>query len=55
MIKHNGKNTVLIAGYFKENRNIVTIGEEVRVQLDDLKNNYLIIYFSKKLYFNQKQ
>lgn len=36
-IKHQGQNAVLIAGYFKENRNIVTIGQEVREKMDQIK------------------
>ena len=28
-IKHNGKNSVLLTGYFKENKNVVLVGEDV--------------------------
>jgi len=34
-IKHNGVNSVLLVGYFKENRNIVLIGDEVMKIIDD--------------------
>lgn len=36
-LKQNGKNTILLSGYFTENKNIVLIGKEVRAQLDQLK------------------
>lgn len=37
-IKHNGQNAILLSGFFKENRNIVLIGEGVRAELDQLKS-----------------
>jgi len=39
IVKQNGKNTVLLTGYFKDNKNIVLIGEEVERKIDDLKEN----------------
>ncbi|MDM8533682.1 efflux RND transporter permease subunit [Clostridiaceae bacterium HSG29] len=38
-IKHNGANSVLLVGYFKENRNIVLIGDEVMKIIDDFHNS----------------
>lgn len=37
-LKQNGKNAILLSGYFTENKNIVLIGKEVRSQLDQLKS-----------------
>lgn len=36
-ISHNGEKAVLLAGYFKSDRNVVLIGEAVRKELDALK------------------
>lgn len=36
-IKQNGKNAVLLAGYFKDNKNIVRIGGEVEKKLEEFK------------------
>jgi len=36
-LKHNGQNAVMLCGFFKENRNILLIGKEVRAELDKLK------------------
>ena len=36
-LKHNGQNAVMLCGFFKENRNILLIGKEVREELDKLK------------------
>lgn len=36
-IKHNGKNAVLLVGYFKSNKNIVLIGKEVEKKVEELK------------------
>ncbi|WP_238916253.1 efflux RND transporter permease subunit [Clostridium sp. YIM B02555] len=33
----NGKKSVLLAGYFQDNKNIVLIGEDVRKKLDEIK------------------
>lgn len=38
-IKHNGKNSVLLTGYFRENRNIVLIGDEVEAKLNEVKKD----------------
>jgi len=38
-IKQNGRNAVLLTGYFKENKNIVLIGREVEKKLDELKTD----------------
>ena len=38
-IKQNGRNAVLLAGYFKENRNILIIGREVERKLAELKKS----------------
>ncbi|WP_066504552.1 efflux RND transporter permease subunit [Abyssisolibacter fermentans] len=35
--KHNGKNTILLTGYFDTGKNVILIGEDVRVKLEDLK------------------
>lgn len=35
--KQNGKNAVLLTGYFQENNNIVIIGKDVRKALDEVK------------------
>lgn len=37
-IKQEGKNAVLLTGYFKDNKNIVIIGKDVREKLDELKS-----------------
>lgn len=37
--KKNGKNTVLLTGYFDDNKNIVLIGKEVRSTLNNLKES----------------
>lgn len=37
-IKHNGKNTVLLTGYFKENMNAVLVGKNVEKIIDKFKN-----------------
>lgn len=36
-IKHNGKNAVLLTGYFKENKNIVIIGKDVEREINQFK------------------
>lgn len=36
-IKHNDKNAVLITGYFKKDRNVVLIGDDVRREIEALK------------------
>lgn len=36
--KQNGKNAVLLTGYFNEGENVVIIGDEVRAALDEVKN-----------------
>ncbi|PAB59790.1 efflux RND transporter permease subunit [Anaeromicrobium sediminis] len=46
--KQDGKNAILIAGYFKEKENIVLIGKDVRVKLDEIKE-----VFSKDLIINE--
>lgn len=33
-IKHNGRNAVLLAGYFKENKNVVLVGKDVQKIID---------------------
>ncbi len=38
--KQDGKNTVLITGYFDEGENVVLIGKEVRKKLDELKKRF---------------
>ncbi|MFZ5969501.1 MAG: efflux RND transporter permease subunit [Bacillota bacterium] len=38
-IKHNGKNAVLLTGYFQESKNIVIIGDEVEKRIEALKKN----------------
>ncbi|MCT4594448.1 MAG: efflux RND transporter permease subunit [Anaeromicrobium sp.] len=35
--KQNGKNAVLLTGYFKENKNVVLIGKDVRKIIDNVK------------------
>ena len=37
-IKHNGKNSVLLTGYFKENMNVVLVGEDVDKIIDSFKS-----------------
>ena len=37
--KQNGKKAVLITGYFKDDKNIVLIGEDVREKINKLSNN----------------
>lgn len=37
--KEKGRNAVLVAGYFKDDRNIVPIGRQVRAALEKAKNN----------------
>lgn len=39
MIKHNGRNGILLVGYFKESQNVVDVGENVRDVLDRVKAN----------------
>lgn len=36
--KQNGKNAVLLTGYFKESKNVVLIGEDVRKGLEEVKS-----------------
>ena len=38
MIKRNDENTVLLTGYFKENRNIIHIGKELDRKIENFKN-----------------
>jgi len=38
-MEQNGKNAVLLTGYFKQDKNIVIIGNEVEKQLDSLKSS----------------
>jgi len=38
--KQDGKNAVLITGYFKEDENIVLIGKEVREKLEEIKKRF---------------
>lgn len=37
-LRDNGKDALLISGYFKANENIVLIGQDVRVAVDELKS-----------------
>lgn len=39
-LKQDGKNAVLITGYFKEDENIVLIGKEVREKLEEIKKRF---------------
>jgi multidrug efflux pump len=38
-IKNNGENAILLAGYFREDKNIVHIGQDVRKKLNELQKN----------------
>lgn len=38
-IIHDGDNAILLTGYFKKNKNIVTVGKEVDLTIDRLKAN----------------
>ncbi|WP_432664673.1 efflux RND transporter permease subunit [Wukongibacter baidiensis] len=38
--KQDGKNAVLLTGYFKDNENVVPIGKEVRERLEVIKKGY---------------
>jgi multidrug efflux pump len=38
MIKRNDENTVLLTGYFKENRNIIHIGKDLDRKIENFKN-----------------
>ncbi len=38
-IKQNGKNAVLLTGYFQDNKNVVITGKDVREKLDEFKNS----------------
>ncbi len=38
--KQNGKNAVLLAGYFKSEVNIIPIGKEVRKKIETIKQNF---------------
>ncbi len=50
-IKHNGENAVLLAGYFKEERNIVLIGKEVDRGIEDFRKKLPgDVVFEKILY-----
>lgn len=35
--KQNGKNAVLLTGYFQESKNVVTVGKDVRAIIEDVK------------------
>ncbi|PAB59633.1 efflux RND transporter permease subunit [Anaeromicrobium sediminis] len=35
--KQNGKNAVLLTGYFKDGKNVVLIGKDVRIKIDEVK------------------
>lgn len=37
-IRHNGRNAVLLTGYFKPNKNIVIIGQEVKEKINEFKS-----------------
>lgn len=39
----NGENAVLLAGYFQDNKNIVLVGDDVRKELDTIKNSFPVI------------
>jgi len=39
-IKHNGKNAVLLSGYFKSNENIIHIGNDVRERINEIKKDF---------------
>ncbi|WP_069648845.1 efflux RND transporter permease subunit [Caloranaerobacter ferrireducens] len=39
-IKHNGKNTILLTGYFKENENIVLVGKKVEKQITEIIKDF---------------
>ncbi|SET42497.1 Multidrug efflux pump subunit AcrB [Natronincola peptidivorans] len=47
-IKHNGRNAVLLAGYFKEDENIVLIGREVERRIEAIKKE-----MPEDLFFNE--
>ena len=50
-IKQNGRNAVLLTGYFQENKNIVIIGKSVETKVNGLKENLPEdIYFDQVLY-----
>jgi len=36
-VVHNGENAVLLAGYFKKNKNIVSVGDEVDQTIEEMK------------------
>jgi len=47
-IRHNGENAILLVGYFKENENIVLIGDEIEKMIDNFgKNMPESVQFSK--------
>jgi len=47
-IRHNGENAILLVGYFKENENIVLIGDQIEKMIDDFgKNIPESVQFSK--------
>ncbi|SHK09071.1 Multidrug efflux pump subunit AcrB [Geosporobacter subterraneus DSM 17957] len=50
-IKQNGRNAILLTGYFQENKNIVIIGKSVEKRMDELKKDLPEdIYFDQVLY-----
>ncbi len=38
--KQNGKNAVLLSGYFQPNKNIIHIGKEVRREIEEIKKDF---------------
>lgn len=50
-IKQNGRNAILLTGYFQENKNIVIIGKSVEKRIDELRKDLPEdIYFDQVLY-----
>ncbi len=37
--KHNGKNALLLSGYFEKNKNVVSVGEDIKSKLSELKTS----------------
>lgn len=46
--RHNGNKAIVLAGYFKQNLNVVTVGEDVKVVIEEYKND-----IPNDLYFDE--
>ena len=53
-IKNNGKNAVLLAGYFEENKNVILVGKEVEQKMNEMKKHLPKDIIFEEVHFQSK-